>query len=240
MMGRIFFKTEPDQLAFGIVPAFRRFDLHHARYHELVPVIAQIAARTTAPSVLDIGCGRGDAKRFADRAVPVARWTGVEIDREAADASLSAGYGSVVTGLDLDRETLPFADRSFDVVVANHVLEHLADAGGAVRDFYRLVKPGGALLLGVPMHLPPVAWLARLRHRLFGRRPRGHCHFFTMGSLRRLLRDHPVRRIWGFRIVSARRQLPLEDWEWFYRASVWLGARLPWLTTEVIVHVAGP
>ncbi len=60
-------KTAQDQLAFGVVPAYRRYELYQARYHELVPVVAEAMKRSTAPlRILDIGPGNGDAKKFVD------------------------------------------------------------------------------------------------------------------------------------------------------------------------------
>ncbi|MEO5641453.1 MAG: class I SAM-dependent methyltransferase [Sphingomicrobium sp.] len=40
-------------------------------------------------------------------------------------------------------EPLPFADASFDLVVANYVLEHIEDAAGVARELARVTRPGG-------------------------------------------------------------------------------------------------
>jgi SAM-dependent methyltransferase len=240
-LGTTFYKSQMDQLAFGIVPAFRRYELFHARYHEMLPVVAPLAARKgDALRILDVGSGMGDAKRFLDQLPAKPRWTGIEINPKRAQMCRALGYEPVIGALDLEEDPLPFADESFDLVIASHVLEHLEQAEWALQEWYRVLAPGGVLILGVPMHLPPVAWLARLKYRLLGRRPRGHCHFFSMGTLKRFLHGYTTRRIWGFRVLSARRQLPLEDYAWFYRASLWLGARLPGLTAEVNVHLEKP
>jgi SAM-dependent methyltransferase len=53
--------------------------------------------------------------------------------------------------LDLDRDGLRgFADGSFDVVVASHVIEHLANPVAALVEFWRVLRPGGRLVLLVP------------------------------------------------------------------------------------------
>jgi SAM-dependent methyltransferase len=45
---------------------------------------------------------------------------------------------------------LPFAARTFDLVISNHSLEHFDDLDGALREIGRVVKPGGALFVAVP------------------------------------------------------------------------------------------
>jgi SAM-dependent methyltransferase len=235
------FKTAQDQLAFGVVPAYRRFELYQARYFELVPVVrAARAERGEALEILDIGPGRGEAKRFVDALVGPAQWTAVEVVPKNIEACRQLGYSRVVEGIDLEKQPLPLEDASFDVVIASHVLEHLENADDALSDWMRVLRPGGQMLIGVPMHPGWLAWLARVKFWLFGRRPRGHCHFFSMRTLRRLLGRFAVRRIWGFRFFSARQWVPLEDWEWFWRLSRWVGERAPSLTGEVIVHLEKP
>ena len=50
----------------------------------------------------------------------------------------------------LGEETLPFPDAMFDIVVCNHVLEHVFETENALRDLRRVTAPGGIILLGVP------------------------------------------------------------------------------------------
>ena len=46
--------------------------------------------------------------------------------------------------------SLGVEDGSYDAVIASHVVEHLADPIGALREWFRVLNPGGALLLVVP------------------------------------------------------------------------------------------
>lgn len=48
-------------------------------------------------------------------------------------------------------EAMPFADRSFDAVIAHHVLEHVEDDGRAMRDIRRVIAPEGVAILSVPI-----------------------------------------------------------------------------------------
>jgi SAM-dependent methyltransferase len=52
--------------------------------------------------------------------------------------------------VDLTRTGLP--DAGYDVVIANHVLEHIPDDRAAMRELFRLLKPGGYALLTVPIN----------------------------------------------------------------------------------------
>jgi predicted SAM-dependent methyltransferase len=51
---------------------------------------------------------------------------------------------------DITRTGLP--DARYDVVMANHVLEHIPDDRAAMRELFRLLKPGGFALLTVPIN----------------------------------------------------------------------------------------
>src|SRR5258706_8650655 len=50
----------------------------------------------------------------------------------------------------LDLAALPYPDADFDVVIANHVLEHVADDGRALAEIRRVLRPGGWAKLPAP------------------------------------------------------------------------------------------
>jgi len=50
----------------------------------------------------------------------------------------------------MDATDIPFADEAFDVLVANHVLEHIPDYRKALSEFYRVLKPNGLAILQTP------------------------------------------------------------------------------------------
>lgn len=77
----------------------------------------------------------------------------------------------------LDLTFAPFQAGSFDVILCNHVLEHIPDDRGAMREIYRVLRPGGWALLNVPayQHLPgtledPAITSPAERERVFGQR----------------------------------------------------------------------
>lgn len=63
----------------------------------------------------------------------------------------SADLYSPIVDIKADILDLPFASESFDVVICNHVLEHIADDRKAMSELFRVMKPGGWGIFQVPM-----------------------------------------------------------------------------------------
>lgn len=89
--------------------------------------------------VLELGCGHGGMLgalkgRGADA-------VGVDVDEHRVDYALSRGHTSQVA----DAANLPFPDSSFDAIVTADTIEHIHDLRGALREAYRVLKPGGHL-----------------------------------------------------------------------------------------------
>ena len=53
----------------------------------------------------------------------------------------------------IDLLEIPYSDNSFDWVMCNHVLEHIPDDISAMRELFRVLKPGGKAILQVPYSL---------------------------------------------------------------------------------------
>jgi len=60
-----------------------------------------------------------------------------------------------------DIARMPLADASIDALICVHVLEHLADDRQAVREMYRILKPGGWALIMVPLDMELPATVER-------------------------------------------------------------------------------
>jgi SAM-dependent methyltransferase len=60
-------------------------------------------------------------------------------------------YEHYTSAIRLDITHIPFADETFDVIICNHVLEHITDDRLAMREIYRVLKPEGLALLQVPV-----------------------------------------------------------------------------------------
>jgi len=95
--------------------------------------------------LLNVGCGTGGFNELALRSGADA-W-GVDASSEAAAIAAMRAPGRILCGA---AEALPFPAESFDVVYCYSTLEHVADAGRAVREMVRVLRPGGALYVHTP------------------------------------------------------------------------------------------
>jgi SAM-dependent methyltransferase len=113
------------------------------------PWVAQHLPLKAGDRVLDIGCGPGWFWASVADTLPE--------KLELTLADLSPGMvseamercgrlrGWAVEGQQADAAQLPFADASFDGVVAMHMMYHLPDPAAALREMFRVLKPGGWL-----------------------------------------------------------------------------------------------
>lgn len=165
----------------------RRYPVRALRYWWLDLVVHEEAERLEhPPTIADIGCDRGIIKRFI-RPIEGARWIGLDIITDRPGLEL-ARYDEV-RQCDFD-EGLALADGSVDIAIFSHVLEHLPRPEFTMTEVFRILKPGGLLLLGVPT---APEFIGKLRERQFakqlesGKRTRGqHIHVFWKERLRDL------------------------------------------------------
>ena len=86
---------------------------------------------------------------------------------------LSADLSSPTAMVTMDITDIRYADDSFDVIYCSHVLEHVVDDIGAMRELYRVLKPGGWAVLQVPISSgttfeDPTVTSPEAREELFG------------------------------------------------------------------------
>jgi SAM-dependent methyltransferase len=180
-------------------------------------IIAMLQPRAGA-QLLDLGTHRGEfTMRVAER-LGAARVYGVELLDDHAEVARSRGID--VCSADLD-EGLPFADRAFDVVHANQVIEHVRRTDTFLREIRRVLTADGlacistnnlsswhnvlSLALGLqpmPMHVSDEMILGNPLNPLDGRPHtdigRTHLRLFTARALTALCERH------GLEVVSLR------------------------------------
>ncbi len=142
--------------------------------------------------ILDVGCGRGELLRAFD---PL-HWERIGVEPSpAVDVEETTSAGVVIVRGFLEDAPLP--ERSFDVVVAIDLLEHLRDARAFTRRLRGLVRDGGFAVVVTGDISSFFARLARARWRYFGSHE--HVSFFTPSSIQHLFENC------GFTVVENRR-----------------------------------
>src|SRR6266550_6951256 len=89
--------------------------------------------------VLDLGSLTGS---FRADSYPDAVVVGLDLEAPAP--------GTIDGFVQADAVYLPFPDRSFDAVIANHSLEHIQQLPAALKEIGRVVRPEGSVYLAVP------------------------------------------------------------------------------------------
>jgi SAM-dependent methyltransferase len=118
--------------------------------------------------VIDVGCGAGrHAFEAYRRGADVVAFDRAESELRSVDTILCAmadagevpatASAKVVVG---DALSLPYADETFDCVIASEILEHMPEDDAAIAELTRVLKVGGTLAVSVPRWLPErVCWL---------------------------------------------------------------------------------
>lgn len=147
---------------------------HAARRNIVIDWIVQRYDSRTDLAVLDAGCGTG---LLLQQIAHFGRVEGVDISDEALDFCRKRGLTNVRKA---DVTNLPFEDQSFDFITALDVIEHLDDDVQALREWRRVLKPGGRVFIFVPAH----RWLWSLQDEISHHRRR-----YTKATLRRTIAD---------------------------------------------------
>ena len=102
--------------------------------------------------VLDIAGGTGDlTMKFSDLVGPSGKVILADINdsmlKVGRDRLIDRGYSGNIEYVQANAEALPFEDNSFDVVTMAFGLRNVTDKDQALREFNRVLKPGGRLLV---------------------------------------------------------------------------------------------
>ena len=108
---------------------------------QLTQLRAQHGGEGGSPTIVDLGCGRGDGVDLVRAVLPAARWIGVDIEgsaevgeRQRQDAEFRS----------FDGERIPLADGEADLVYSQQVFEHVVRPEPLLADIARVLRPGGS------------------------------------------------------------------------------------------------
>ena len=146
--------------------------------------------------VLDLGAGGGrHAYGAFERGAEVVALDYSEADAKDCGAFLAAlveergdGHAASMSG---DATCLPFPDHSFDRVICAEVMEHIPDDRAAMRELFRVLRPGGTAAITVPRFGPElVCWaLSDEYHLVEG----GHVRIYRWSVLTERLQQAGLR-----------------------------------------------
>ena len=118
---------------------------HIGRKYIIQSLLCKILLKPNS-KILDAGCGTGGnietLARFGDV-------IGVDNSPEAIKFCEKRGFENVQLK---NIENTGFSDNSFDLIVALDVLEHIENDGETLKEFYRILKEGGYILISVPAY----------------------------------------------------------------------------------------
>lgn len=128
---------------FGIDVRHPRFQAYLARVGDQRAALLE-RVHGKPGSLLDVGCGTGEFAAAASRR----EWKVQGVEPEQSGAEMTRGRGIDVHTGPLETSGLP--ERSYDVVTAFHVLEHVPDSRAFLETLARWARPGGYVAVEMP------------------------------------------------------------------------------------------
>jgi ubiquinone/menaquinone biosynthesis C-methylase UbiE len=233
------FKAEPGTEAYSMAYAQNQFDLK---------VADGLMRSVTGLDVLEIGAGHGGISTYM-AAVGARSVVGIdlnEVDLQFARRfvrEVSARYAPdcrlPVEFLEMSADKMAFRDGQFDLVLADNVFEHFTQPQAVMREAYRVVKPGGGLLVPVFSSI----WSKYALHLKHGLKVPWANLFFSertiIRALARLAEDdpqlhefYPGLKANPQRVRDVRRHGDLNDitYREFRKIAARIGFRVEWFT----------
>jgi len=148
--------------------------------------------------LIDIGCGPGAFLQLVQESFPGIQLNGLDLSEEMIR---QAGKRLADTAVALvgDAEQMPLADSQYQAVTCNMSIHHYPHPQKALNEMYRILEPGGHLLLNDMDCIPPIRWIANL---IFPLLPGGDVRMYSRREIESMVRSA------GFREVTYRKISP--------------------------------
>jgi len=168
-----------------------------ARWEKMTGPVVETAAtlvsdhkHSDGARLLDIGCGYGFfLKKMAQRGWAV---EGIEVSRAGRE------YATKTLGLSIHStplEDMALPKEHLDVVTLFYVIEHVHDPGRMLREVFRILKPGGMVLLRWPHSTPVVKLLGPFANRFDIYHTPYHLYDFNPRAMQQLLEKSGFRDV---------------------------------------------
>lgn len=235
--------------AFGIEPNCRAtYELRQSRYQALGEDVARENRRLQREHglatcrLLDVGTFDGVARRYIEvhPDSESIRYEAVDIFPHGEEF-VYKHQDWKLHHIDLLKGMPGLPDDSYDIVICEQVLEHLTNVQPAIEGLVRVLKPGGLLIVGVPI-FPEGLHLVRkhvvpMTDQIFKvKKVRGHVQAWSLRTFLKEFKTVPnleVQNCRGFRIVSGGILRPLEFTRMWWKLNRSIGRAVPGLCTEV-------
>lgn len=149
-------------------------------------------------AALDIGCAAGLSSKWYAQSVQ--SLVAIDIDTPAVSYAQQHNDEENLTFAIMDSQRIGCRDESFDIVICNHIYEHVPDARELMAEIHRVLRPGGACFFGAGnrlslmephYHLPLLSvvpkFMAHWYLSLAGRGSHYYETHFTYWGLRKLV-----------------------------------------------------
>ncbi len=192
-------------------------------------------------TIVDVGCDTGIIKRFIPP-VKNSRWIGLDIITTRAGLEV-ASYDELYQ-CDFN-VNLPLEDDSAEIVICSHVLEHLPRPEFTMGELARILKPGGMLLVGVPIAPQIIAHFRQnqMQEQLEnGKRKMGqHVQMFDVKRLKKLAEDKGLKIEFtaGTAMIRKKGSRLENSAAWIRFNQIW-AAVFPSLSQELCLQIRKP
>lgn len=94
--------------------------------------------------ILDLGCDDGEWTLQVAKASGAREIQGIELNSLAAEKAVRKGIKVSISDLN---QRFPYADDTFDLIHTNQVIEHVPNVDHFLQEIFRVLRPGGSLVL---------------------------------------------------------------------------------------------
>ena len=119
-----------------------RFDTYYLHYKSFHRELSNAVKTYSAGKLLDIGCGNKPYEKMFEG--KISEYIGCDIVQSDA----------MKVDVICEATAIPLIDQSFDTVFSTQTIEHVADHLQLLREAWRLLKPGGYLIVSGPLYWP--------------------------------------------------------------------------------------